>query len=300
MKYSAGILQDAHASTRSWESFLTTTINYFLDVRLVQTRNATNWTDRRLQNSFKEFQETSLKLEDYPDYYRRNFHFQTDGYLSDYSAKLYEYQVEVLFNGSADMMRRQTLVPLYHYLKAKPIKQMKLLHVACGTGGVLADLLANYPSLRITNVDLSPFYLREAMRRHWHQDAYQQFICAKAEQLPFGDHTFDVLLNIYLFHELPPQVRVAAAKEFFRVLKPGGLFIFADSIQEGDRVDLNRMLQLFPQLYHEPYYPSYIKTDLTSLFEAVGFQHRTQYFSWVTKVCVYFKPNTSSKNSSDE
>ena len=41
----------------------------------------------------------------YPDYYQ-NFHHQTDGYLSDHQA-LYDLQVEILFNGSADAMRRR-------------------------------------------------------------------------------------------------------------------------------------------------------------------------------------------------
>ena len=47
----------------------------------------------------------------YPRYYLQNFHFQSDGYLSDKSAKLYDYQVEILFTGGADAMRRQLLVP---------------------------------------------------------------------------------------------------------------------------------------------------------------------------------------------
>src|SRR5665213_4248511 len=52
----------------------------------------------------------------YPRYYLQNFHFQTDGYLSDHSADLYDHQVEVLFGGAADAMRRQALVPLRHEL----------------------------------------------------------------------------------------------------------------------------------------------------------------------------------------
>ena len=49
-------------------------------------------------------------LSAFPDYYLRNFHYQTGGYLSERSAKLYDQQVEVLFIGSADAMRRQALV----------------------------------------------------------------------------------------------------------------------------------------------------------------------------------------------
>ncbi len=52
------------------------------------------------------------EAERYPRYYRRMFHFQSDGYLSEASAERYDYQVEVLFGGGASLMRRQALVPL--------------------------------------------------------------------------------------------------------------------------------------------------------------------------------------------
>ncbi|GJD12042.1 hypothetical protein Gasu2_61520 [Galdieria sulphuraria] len=267
--------------TRRWNDILPATLDYLLDVRMVQAR--------RRENRYREI--PPLINSDFPEYYKRNFHFQTDGYLSEYSAKLYEFQVEVLFNGVADVMRRQALVPLFNYVHSHSIKHMKLLHVACGTGGILSDLAENYPQLRIVNLDLSPYYLREARRRHeTYSNTYIRFVSGRAEELVFRDNSFDVLLNIYLFHELPPNVREQVAKEFFRVLKPGGMLIFVDSIQEGDRSDLNRLLQMFPQIYHEPYYPSYVKTDLKTLFESAGFRSANIYISWLTKVCVFYKP----------
>ena len=45
----------------------------------------------------------------YPNYYARNFHWQTDGWLSDRSAMLYDPSVEFLFGGTADVMRRMLL-----------------------------------------------------------------------------------------------------------------------------------------------------------------------------------------------
>ena len=50
--------------------------------------------------------ETAPILSDLPDYYKRNFHFQDSGYLGKNSANLYDHQVEVLFSGTADAMRR--------------------------------------------------------------------------------------------------------------------------------------------------------------------------------------------------
>lgn len=42
----------------------------------------------------------------------QNFHHQTNGYLSDLSANLYDLQVEIFFGGLADAMRRYILAPL--------------------------------------------------------------------------------------------------------------------------------------------------------------------------------------------
>ena len=36
---------------------------------------------------------------------------------------------------------------------------------------------------------------------------------------------------VYLFHELPGDVRRAVAAEMMRVLRPGGLVVLVDSIQ---------------------------------------------------------------------
>ena len=73
-----------------------------------------------------------------PDYYRQNFHFQSDGWLSDHSAALYDTQVEVLFTGAADAMRRRALAPIARWLQGRNQREVRGLDVGCGTG-VLAE-----------------------------------------------------------------------------------------------------------------------------------------------------------------
>jgi len=53
----------------------------------------------------------------YPSYYLQNFHQTDNGYFSDLSANLYDLQVEILFGGSADPMRRRIIAPLRRGLK---------------------------------------------------------------------------------------------------------------------------------------------------------------------------------------
>lgn len=55
------------------------------------------------------------------------------------------------------------------------------------------------------------------------------------------------VVSVYMFHELPENVRDMAAKEMFRVLKPGGLCVFCDSVQLGDRPEWNESMSAFSE-----------------------------------------------------
>ena len=139
----------------------------------------------------------------YPPYYRRKFHFQSDGYLSQASAERYDHQVEVLFGGGAAAMRRQALVPLRGALQRAARQpragSVRLLDIGCGTGGFLREAKRNYPRLAVTGVDLSAPYLAVARRRlgAWSRVA---LIEAAGEAMPFATGEFDIVSCLYLFH----------------------------------------------------------------------------------------------------
>src|SRR6185312_16048009 len=157
----------------------------------------------------------------YPRYYLQNFHYQTDGYLSRSSAELYDHQVEVLFGGGADAMRRQALVPLARILRERGVRNATLLHLACGTGRFLREVKSNYPKLAVAALDLSPHYLelaREALAP-W---SGTTFLEAPAEAVPAADASFDAITCIFLFHELPVKARRQVVAEMARLLRPGG------------------------------------------------------------------------------
>src|SRR5262249_2140919 len=99
-----------------------------------------------------------------PAYYAQDFHFQTGGYLSESSAKLYDVQVETLFMGAAGPMRRAALQPVAHLLQGRDQRQLTLLDVACGTGRFLRQVRLSYPAMRLKGLDLSRAYLEEAGR----------------------------------------------------------------------------------------------------------------------------------------
>lgn len=223
-----------------------------------------------------------------PRYYLQNFHFQTDGWLSSESAGLYDFQVDVLFNGAADVMRRQALLPIGDFLRDHHQANLRLLDIATGTGRFLRSIKQNYPRLPITGLDLSKAYLAKAKDAlaPW---SWTNFILANAETLPFPSDSQDIVTSIYLLHELPKGARQRAAAEMARVLKPGGRLILVDSLQIGDHPPFDNLLDLFPALYHEPYYRDYIATDLIALYKATGIRHVQTDRAFMSKIMVFMK-----------
>jgi ubiquinone/menaquinone biosynthesis C-methylase UbiE len=192
-----------------------------------------------------------------PRYYRQNFHFQSGGWLTDESAAIYDTQVEVLFTGAADAMRRRTLKPIAEWMAGRNQRDLRGLDVGCGTGRLLAFLHDAWPGMRLSGIDLSAPYLEEA-RRLIGRTARVKLMEAAGEALPFDDASLDLVVSSFLMHELPKKIRTDVIAEMARVVKPDGLVVLVDSIQKGDHPPWDGLLDLFPHYFHEPYYADYV------------------------------------------
>ena len=244
---------------------------------------------RRRTHSARDFTKDARRwLDELPAYYRRNFHYQTDGYLSAHSAELYEHQVELLFRGGADPMRRLIIPPLHAHLRKTGADEdgagLHFLELGSGTGSATRSVARCFPKAKITCVDLSPPYTRHA--RH-ELDGFPRVDCVQgdAAELNFADQRFDAVYSVFLFHELPLPVREAVITESMRVLRPGGFFGLVDSLQKGDDAELDWALDFFPREFHEPYYANYAANPMDALLrqaEFVGIESGTGYLAkWV-------------------
>ena len=92
------------------------------------------------------------------------------------------------------------------------------------------------------------------------------------------------VISIFLYHELPAPVRRRVTAEIARVLKPGGIFVFIDSLQLGDREGYDGLLEAFPVRFHEPYYAQYTRDDLDAMFTEAGLAPRDQSQAFLSKV----------------
>ncbi|WP_375571054.1 class I SAM-dependent methyltransferase [Ahrensia marina] len=243
---------------------------------------------RRAEKRHQEAREAP-QADKRPRYYQQNFHFQTDGWMSDESARLYDTQVEVLFTGATAAMRRMGLVPVANWMKGKDQRHLRAVDLATGPGNFADALAQAYPRMPLMALDLSEAYANHAVKR-FKRYRHQQGMVAKAEEMPFGEASLDLTSSVFLFHELPPKIRVAVAEEIARVLKPGGLFVFVDSLQPGDTPAYDGLLELFPQLFHEPYYTTYATTDLIDLFQSAGLKIMHEDTAFFSKVLAFEKP----------
>ncbi|HEX3475281.1 MAG TPA: class I SAM-dependent methyltransferase [Kofleriaceae bacterium] len=243
---------------------------------------------RKKAGAFRDIPEVDKQR--YPAYYRRTFHWQTDGYFSDHSAQVYELGVELLFRGTADVMRRQIIPPVTRAVRAAGgASRVRLLDVACGTGRTLHQLAVTHPALRLYGIDLSPAYVRLA-RRRLADVAEVALAVENAEALPFADGAFDVATSVYLFHELPRNTRRAIARELYRVVRPGGLVVLEDSAQLAESAEIAGALRAFPDEFHEPFYADYLDDDLAELLREVGFSVESSEPQFVAKVVVARRP----------
>lgn len=256
------------------------------------------WVDipsmwERMNNRQYHIFSPEIDTANYPRYYLQNFHHQTDGYLSDASANLYDLQVEILFGGTADAMRRRVIAPLRSALDATQVN--RVLDVACGTGRMLKMLHDSLPNTALCGVDLSPAYLRKANTLlSQSKGNLPQLFQANAEVLPFADSYFEAVVSVFLFHELPAHVRQNVINECYRVMKPGGVLVFCDSIQVSDSPEFRVSMENFSVVLHEPYYRHYITDDLNTRLMDAGFVEVENQVHFCSKYWIARKPEPNS------
>lgn len=243
---------------------------------------------RKLNKKTKSFSKPAQKLaQDLPEYYQRNFHFQTDGYLGETSAEIYDHQVELLFKGTAHAMRRLFLKDMKRHFWTRQNQKINILEIAAGTGIATEFVRKTFPEAKITCLDPSPTYLKQA-QENLKKDPHINFVQGLGEDLHFKDETFDAVFSVYLFHELPREIREKVVKESLRVLKPGGFMAIVDSLQMNDDPNLNWAIQEFPKDFHEPFYKNYIET-ITENTIPMGAELIRKRIGFLTKALSYKK-----------
>lgn len=149
---------------------------------------------------------------------------------------------------------------LQKYLVKK--NNINILDAGCGTGLLLKKLKLFG---EVHGVDISAEALKFSKKR-----GIKKIYHSSITKLPFTDKKFDVVLSIDVLYHQKVTSDIKALKEFYRVLKPGGLLIIKVPAYEW----LRGHHDIIVQTRHR-----YEKSELTSKLQSCGFDiQKISYF----------------------
>ena len=113
----------------------------------------------------------------------------------------------------------------YEILKREGLKPRTAVDLACGTGSV--TVLLAQKGLQVTGVDLSEEMLTVAQQKAWELENMPRFVCQPLQELrlPRGVDLAVCALDS-LDYITDPEDCQEAIRRVYKVLNPGGIFIF--------------------------------------------------------------------------
>ena len=131
----------------------------------------------------------------------------------------------------------------------------RILDVGCGIGGSSLYLAKKF-NASVTGITLSPVQANRAIARAQEQGLSDRasFQVADALQMPFPDRSFDLVWSLESGEHMPDKQKFL--QECFRVLKPGGTFIFvtwchrsiaplAPPLTPGEQAQLEKIYRIY-------------------------------------------------------
>lgn len=137
-----------------------------------------------------------------------------------------------LSNRYTDMIARcvprynEMFFNLFHYIPVD-LQVQNILDLGCGTGNLTEAALNHYPDAQIHALDLSADILNECRARFagHHNISYHQ---QDFNHIDLPENSFDLIISSIAIHHIVDADKANLYKKVFALLKPGGIFVFAD------------------------------------------------------------------------
>ncbi|UZJ56797.1 hypothetical protein CBS101457_006117 [Exobasidium rhododendri] len=112
---------------------------------------------------------------------------------------------------------------LQEQLHSDTLEGVRVLDIGCG-GGLVTEAIATQSQAQVVGLDVSKGSIERARQHSSLDESRLQYTLGSLYNLPFPDESFDAIICSDVLEHL--LVLPEAAKEFTRVLKPGGVFAF--------------------------------------------------------------------------
>ena len=116
---------------------------------------------------------------------------------------------------------QKRLLERLHYMRHQP---QTIVDVGCGTGKAVRGLQRAYPRARVYGLDLAEAMLLRA-RSNFRLLSRKRLVAGDMERLPFAPQSFDLVFSSQALPWCNDLKQVL--REFVRVMRPGGLLLFA-------------------------------------------------------------------------
>ncbi|KAI9176547.1 hypothetical protein LWI28_004116 [Acer negundo] len=233
---------------------------------------------------YKEMESIQNPSVVYPEYYLNPFHAYDEGNLSwlaaaeAEAANLSMTRRAIPYASSLDeanhIMRGNWVKAIEQHHQQYSGKIRDILDIGCSIGVSATCLSENFPSAKVTGLDLSPYFLAVAQFKEKRRAPRDNPICwvhANGEDTGLPSKSFDLVSFAYLFHECPERAIIGLLREAFRLLRPGG------TVAVNDIAPKSKILQELPPVLFtlmkstEPFLDEYFLTDLEGKMREVGF-----------------------------
>lgn len=129
-----------------------------------------------------------------------------------------------------DRVLKRALKDLLRMLPETKKHYPAILDIGCGRGQSLQLLDEYFNPDTINGIEIDERLLNDALKRAQACRCRVELIAGNAEMMPYPDQSFDMVFCHQSFHHIVQHEK--AMREFCRVLKPGGVLLFAESCKK--------------------------------------------------------------------
>ena len=174
----------------------------------------------------------------------------------------------------------------FNYLKINSVNS-NILDYGCGIGQSLQEVVKFNPK-KIVGIDISEVSIQKAKDSIQKSNSNIELLVDNCEKTKFNDNSFDIIYGSGILHHLDISL---CLKEMYRLLKPGGRFLFIEPLGTNPLINFYR--KLTPKSRSKDEHP--LINDDFELIKENFYKLRIKYYGFFT--LIFFPLYKSPKKS---